>query len=60
MNLKDFYLNRLNSFGTERKHEFYVKLGIISAEKNLPLPYEENLTLEEYLDKHNLWYILYL
>ena len=54
------YIKYLKSFGVERKHQYYIKLGILCAEQNLPLPYEEGLSLEEYLSKHNLWYTLYL
>ena len=54
------HLKYLDSFGTERRRELFRKLGAICYELNLDLPYEEGLSLPEYLEKHNLWYILYL
>lgn len=54
------HLEYLNSFGTERKRELYKTLGTICAKLNLDLPYEEGLSLTEYLEKHKLWYVLYL
>ena len=54
------HLKYLKSFGTERLREYYKMLGKLSIDLGLDLPYEEGLTLPEYLEKHNLWYTLYL
>lgn len=54
------HLKYLKSFGTERLREYYRMLGKLSIDLGLDLPYEEGLTLSEYLEKHNLWYTLYL
>lgn len=53
-------LKYLESFGSERLKDYYRLLGKLSVNLGLNLPYEEKLTLPEYLEKYNLWYTLYL
>jgi hypothetical protein len=54
------HLEYLKSFGSERLKEYYRLLGRISVDLDINLPYEEGLSLPEYLEKYNLWYTLYL
>jgi len=60
MTSKNIHIKYLKSFGSERLRDYYVRLGIFCAETGLDLPYEEELNLEDYLEKHNIWYTLYL
>lgn len=60
MSLFEIHCNYLNSFGTERFRQYCIYLGKLCLKLGLVFPYEANQTLEEFLEKNNLWYTIYL
>lgn len=60
MSLFEIHSQYLKSFGTERFRQYCIYLGKLCLKLGLVFPYEANQTLEEFLEKNNLWYTIYL
>ena len=60
MTLYQIHCDYLHKFGTERFKKYCINLGKWCLRIGLDYPYEEELSLEEYLEKHNLWFTMYL
>lgn len=60
MSLYQIHCNYLRRFGTERMREFCITVGKLCLKNGWEYPYEKDQTLEEFLEDHQLWYLLYL
>lgn len=60
MSLFEIHSRYLKSFGAERFRQYRIYLGKLCLKLGLVFPYETNQTLEEFLEKNNLWYTIYL